>query len=166
MKKFNNLAQAQVLEAILVAGLLLTSLYFVRSLDITSSSVVESGNRLETQANGILESLEGEPDTDGDNSSLLAKLVKSYLDLGGLNRYNNEIIQRIDDGLPEGTLYKLILVNISKMFYNGSTLIQNCIETMFEHSVWINEGVRASRYVVVNGFVYEIIISMWVNLRR
>jgi len=50
----NNSAQIHVLEVIVVAGMLLMSLYFVRVFDVSSSITTTEENELEILGNGIL----------------------------------------------------------------------------------------------------------------
>ena len=161
IKKIDNLAQMQVLEAIVVVGLILTSLYFVQNLNITSYSIIHSDNRLETLGRGVLISLESKPDPSG-NSSLLEKCVREYINKGEYTTFK----RYIDDGLPSGTVYKILLINISELTHNKSATIDNCTEVIYMPPLWVDEGFRSSRLVVVDGYIYNVILSMWFNLRR
>ena len=154
----NDSAQMNVLEVIIVAGILIAGLYFVRGMEFSARSVEENENQLESLGESILNNLASTPDPSDEYSSMLAKYISSTA------QYAN-FTDDINNTFPTGTLYKVERVDMSKMFHENAAL-ENCTGTIYEPVVWVQDESRVSRIVVSDGTVYEVVISLWFNLRR
>jgi hypothetical protein len=162
----NNSAQMNVLEAVLVVGMLFLSMYFVSTIEVSFHTTVEEENNFEILARGILKSLGDESDSSGNYNSLLAKYIS---DIEGDPDSNSKDMLRtyIRSVFPEGTMFTILKVNYSKIIQNASATLSDCTDYIGpNYGFWMNDAARASRIVVADGFVYEIIISVWFNLRR
>lgn len=154
----NNSAQMNVLEVIIVSGILIVGLYFVRGMEFSSRSVEETENQLEVLGESVLNNLASKPDTHEGYSNALSRHISSK------EHYSN-LTDEINSTFPLGTLYKVEKVDMSKMFHENAAII-NCTETIYEPPVWIQDETRVSRIVVSGGTVYEVVITLWFNLRR
>jgi len=153
----NNSAQMNVLEVIIVSGILIVGLYFVRGMEFSSRSVGETENQLEVLGESILNNIASRPDNYEGYSSALSRYISNK------DHYSN-FTDEINSTFPLGTLYKLEKVDMSKMFHENLAII-NCTETIYEPPVWIQDEARVSRLVVSDGTVYEVVITLWFNLR-
>ena len=154
----NNSAQMNVLEVIIVSGILIIGVYFVRGMEFSSRSVEETENQLEVFGDSILNNLAATADSDQEYPSLLTKYISSP-------DYYDDFTDAINNTFPTGTIYKVERVDLSKMFHENAP-IENCTETIYEPPVWVEDEGRVSRIVVSDGTVYEVVISVWFNLRR
>lgn len=164
----NNSAQMNVLEAVLVVGMLFLAVYFVSAMEVSSHTTVEEENNFEILARGILRNLGDLSDSSGNYNSLLAKYITDIENLPkGAPDYRQHLRDYIASVFPEGTLFTILRVNYSKIIQNASATLSDCTEYIGpNYGFWMNDAARASRVVVADGFVYEIIISVWFNLRR
>lgn len=153
----NNSAQIHVLEVIIVAGMLLMSLYFVRVFDISSNITTTGENELEILGNGILTSLEGVPDNLEQYPSLLARYATA--------EYIDEFRDYVNRSLPDGTLYEISLIDISYMSKNPSDPIGDATTSLHDAPVKVGKEARSSRIIVIDGLVYEIMLTMFFTLR-
>ena len=156
-------AQMNVLEAVLFVIMLLTAVYFVKSMDVSSHTTVDEENQFEKMSKGILRSLGEEPDLSGEYSSKLAYYI-NYLE--NVDENDARFYNYVNSVFPSGTMFRILKVNCSKMMHNATATLDDCTERLYGYSFWSDDNARASRIVVVNGFVYEIIISVWFTLRR
>jgi hypothetical protein len=156
----NDSAQLQVLEAVIVAGMLLLAIFFVRSIDVSIHLPMGRDNRFESYGNSIFTSLGGQKDPSGEYSSLLASYIADD------SSHNSKLVNYVYEVLPSGTLFKISRVNVSMLMYNSTATLNNCTEVLYDPGIWINNEARVSRIVVANGFIYELIIYMWFNLER
>ena len=154
----DNSAQMNVLEVVIVAGILIVGLYFVRGMEFSSRSIEDDENQLETLGESILNNLASMPDSSNEYSSVLSKYISN-------SDYYSDFTDVINSTFPSGTLYKIEKVDMSKMFHENAAL-EDCIEIIYEPVVWIQDESRVSRIVVSDGDVYEVVISLWFNLRR
>jgi len=160
----NNDAQVHILEVIIVIGLLLVSLYFAKSFDFSPHSVISKENRLETLGNGMLASLEGTIDPSEEYNNLLARFV--YMNGSGVFEFANDFTDYVNDSIPEGTLYDISVVNISKMSkYSDETVASSTKKIYSSADVKIGTEAYSSRIVVIDGYVYEVVLSMCFILR-
>jgi len=160
----NDHAQMNVLEAVIVVGMLFLALYFVSAMDVSSHTTVEEENNFEILSRGILRSL-GETD-DPTYNNLLAKYI-SDINKDPDHISKARLINYITSVFPKGTIFTILNVNYSKIIHNASASLEDCKTYIGpNYGFWMEDAARASRIVVVNGFVYEIIISVWFNLRR
>ena len=155
----NNSAQIHILEVIIVAGMLLTSLYFVRVFDVSSNITTTEENELEILGNGILTSLEGVPDNLEQYRSLLARYATV--------EYIDEFRDYVNRSLPDGTLYEISLINISYMSKYPNTPIgaDKVTKYLYKAPVKVGREARSSRIIVIDGLVYEIVLTMFFTLR-
>jgi len=150
----DNDAQLQVLEVILVAGMLLISVYFIRGIDIVSQSNVEKENKLESMGDSLLESLAAQPDSNGRYNSLLA-----YYCRVGTSSFANYVEQV----LPEGTIFKIERIDLTRLVTNQETTIKDATFEIYSPDIWFDDDAKSSRICVVDGTVYRIVLSMWFN---
>jgi len=155
----NNSAQIHVLEVIIVAGMLLMSLYFVRVFDVSSNITTTGENELEILGNGILTSLEGVPDNLEQYPSLLARYATA--------EYIDEFTDYVNRNLPDGTLYEISLIDISYMNKHPDTPIGDyrVTTTLYKAPVKVGKEARSSRIIVIDGLVYEVVLTMFFTLR-
>ena len=180
----NNSAQIHVLEVILMSGIMLMALYFIGNFEAPSYSTIGKENSLESLGGGILTSLDGIPDPGYEDDS------QYYSSL--LARYIYEIREEIDDvtvhysilptieelqsinnyfetNLPEGTLYQLSYINISKMSKDGLSAhpIDYYTKELYNPSsvILIGEKISTSRIVVIDGYIYNLVLRMSFTLK-
>ena len=158
----NNKAQIHVLEVIIVAGMLLSSLYFVRTFEFTPNITTTEENELEILGNGILENLEGVPDITGEYPSLLARYVT---DENGVFIYSGEFINYVNLSIPDGTLYEITRIDITELSKHPEKSVRDYTENVKPLSVKVGKEAIASRIVVINGCVYEVVLTMYFTLR-
>ena len=155
-----NKAQVHILEVIIVAGMLLMALYFVKSFDFSPRSVVAKENKLESIGISILEGLESIPDPDEEHSSLLARYLSEP------DKYSYDLSNYTSDNLPIGTLFRITRINVSYLHdHVNNPIPSEYIKNIHNSDIWIGEESIASRIVVIDGSVYEIILSMCYTLR-
>ena len=162
----NNSAQIHVLEVIIVAGMILMSLYFVRSFEFTPNITTTEENELILLGTGILANLEGVPDIHGEFNSLLARYVFAPSD-NDVYPYINELIDYVDLSLPDGTLYEITRVNITEYSVHPEKSIKDAsiTRTMVSAPVKVGHEAVASRIVVIDGVIYEVVLTMYFTLR-
>jgi len=155
----DNSAQIHVFEVIIVASMLFMSLYFVRSFDVSLNISKTEENEFEIFGNGILTNLEGIPDNLEKYPSLLARYAT--------REYINEFTDYVNRSLPEGTLYEISSINISYLNKYPHTPIGKDPPTtpLYSAPVEIGKEASSSRIVVINGFVYEVVLTMYFTLR-
>ena len=155
----NNSAQIHVLEVIIVAGMLLMSLFFVRTFEFTPNITKTEENELEILGNGILTSLEGIPDDLEQYPNLLAR----YSTI----KYKDEFKDYINRSLPYGTMYEISLTNITKLSKNPDKSIkdESITDLLKEAKVKVGKEARCSRIVVIDGIVFEVVLTIYFTLR-
>jgi len=159
----NNSAQIHVLEVIIVAGMLLMSLYFVRSFEFTPNISTTQENELKVLGNGILKSIEGVPDNQGNYPSLLARYVSDVSN----NEFIDEFKDYVNRSIPEGTLYQISRINITKLSQHPERSIKDntITDILTPEIVKVGKEAISSRIVVIDGFVYEVELMMFFTLR-
>jgi len=169
MRKMNNSAQWQLIEVILVAGILFAAMYLVRSSNITVYKSIEEEKTLQSKAFEALESIAAKSTPVGeDNHNLLSYYVEYYVENG------------VDDGLEDeiknffpsesNIEFKLEITYITDSKEQGLPL-EDCTYDINDPVFWMEEGTcSASRIVVVDKpsenvdeFVYDVILSLWYN---
>ena len=150
-------AQLHVLEVIIVAGLLFVSLYFVESMDVSYYSASDKENKLETLGRGILLGLEAQPDPSGKWDNLLTSYISNE------NLGHSRFESYVSSILPEGALFRINIVNMSKFFHNSSASRETCTLANLGTSIWFEEEACITRIVVVGNIVYELTLSIWYN---
>lgn len=171
MRKINDSAQWQLVEVILVAGILFTAMYLVRSSNITVYKSIEEEKTLQTQANEALESIAAQPAPAGkDNHNLLSYYVQYYVENG------------VDDGLEEeiknffqsksNIEFKIEIIDITTSKEDDQKSLEDCTYNINTPVFWVEDGsCSANRIVVVDKpfknvdeFVYEVVLSLWYNI--
>jgi len=170
MRKMNDKAQWQLIEVILVAGMLFAAMYLVRSANVTVYKSIEEENPLKTQAYEALESIASQPAPKGkDNHNLLSYWAEENWELSSVNNFKEEIKRFFPS--ESNIDFNVTKVNITKSKEEGLSL-EECSITINSEEYWIKSGsCSASRIVVVdkpsepNGkdYVYKIILSLWYN---
>ena len=153
----DNKAQVHVLEVVLVAGMLLVSLYFVKTFDISPNSVISKENKLVAVGDGILSSLEGVPDPTDEYNNLLAR----YADGTDID----EFTAYINSSVPDGTQYEINVINVSYMSKTSDATIASSSTTLYNAAFKIGAEAYASKVVVINGLVYKIVLQLYFILR-
>jgi len=158
----NNKAQMQLIEVVLTAVMIFLALYFVKILDFPTQTDIVKEDTLQSYGDSVLESLASLPDDEtGEYNSLLAY----YTDLSSLRSFVYiEFKNDIDNRLPEDIIYKVFKLNISKLYDNPDESLENCKTDLITPTYWVNEESRSSRIVVINGFVYEVVLCMFFNV--
>ena len=154
--KMNNSAQIHVLEVVIVAGMLLLSLYFVRTFEFSPASLIQRENKFEILGDSILASLEGVPSNHENYTNLLAQYV------GLLDKTN--FTQHVNLTLPDNLFYNITIYNITKM-HKFAQPASNCKTNLYGSPVWIGEEVSSSRIVVIKKFIYEVKLDICFTLR-
>lgn len=158
LRSMDDKAQISLLEVILVTGMILMALYLIKTQEISSSELIESESRFETVANSVLTNLASKSDPYGEYASLLARYISDETgEAGFLKAY-------ISSSFPIGTMYKILRINYSKLFTNGSASFNDCVTPLYEPGVWIEDDARVSRIVSADGYVYEIVLCVWFNI--
>lgn len=160
----NDKAQIHVLEVIIVAGMLLSSLYFVRTFEFTPNITTTEENELEILGRGILTNLEGVPDIYGEYPSLLARYVT---DDNGVFIYSDNLIEYVNLSLPDGTLYEITRISITEFSQHPEKSIKDpsITKEVKPLSVKVGKEAIASRIVVIEGSLYEVVLTMYFTLR-
>jgi len=157
----NDHAQLHTLEVVIVAGILLTSIYFVKGFDFSPQTEISMENKIETLGDSILQSLEALPDPEEELSSLLAR----YLDDSIENNQNESFIEFIASTLPDGTLFNISYINISGYKINSMiSSIKEYTHVIYEPVVEFGTESVSNRIVVINGLIYRIILKIFYNL--
>ena len=152
----NNNGQMHVLEAVIVAGMIFSSLFFVSNMEVSSYTTIEKENKLKSLGASILENLEARQDSTGKYDNLLLYCIR---DVSGSNRLYYELTAN----LPEGTLFRVSIVNMSKLFHNSSASHEDCVYARIGTDIWVEEETRVSRIIAFDGEIYEIILQLWLN---
>ena len=160
----NNSAQIHVLEVIVVAGMLLTSLFFVRTFEFTPNITTTEENELEILGDGILANLESVPDNLGQYPSLLARYIS---DSESIFPYVFEFSEYVNASLPDGTIYEISRIDITKYstYPDRSIKDPTITETPYVAKVKVGREAISSRIVVIEGNVYEVTLTMYFTLR-
>jgi len=167
MSKRNNSAQIHVLEVIIVAGMLLMSLYFVRTFEFSPNIKTTDENELEILSEGILKSLEGVPDSEEHYPSLLARyLTTPYRNDDETFPYKENFVSYVERSIPEGTLFEILRVNITKLKENPDLSIRNDHITKYVNKIEVKVGTEASssRIVVIDNTIYEVVLTLYLTL--
>ncbi|MEF8879432.1 MAG: hypothetical protein V5A64_03460 [Candidatus Thermoplasmatota archaeon] len=154
MKK-NDSAQIQVLEVIIVAGIIFASLYFIQGL--TSPTFPESYQKkpLKTRVKSAIDSIDSVPD-DEYRSLLVRYMVENTTEnkrtLG--NRIWNLIFPSYG--------YHIYKYNLSKMYKNSSATVDD-YRTLYvtNNPPEVGKKVQASKIFVHDGYLYEIVVEAW-----
>ncbi len=177
----NNNAQIHVLEVILMSGIMLMALFFISNFEAPTHSTIGKENSLESLGEGILTSLDGIPDPgyEGDDtyySSLLARYVyeiRKEIPDDPVDYYHilptieelQDLNEYFDSSLPEGTLYQLSLIDVTKMSHEGLTVDYTISLHDPSVVVLIGEKISTSRIVVIDGHIYNLVLRMSFTLK-
>ncbi len=147
-------AQMEVLESILMMGMIFVTLFFAQNLDAAFYETINEKAILTQDAESALKSLDNEPDLEYHS-----KLVR-YIEQGDNISFHNFFYDRIFPALN----YKVYRYNISQMFIN-STFKDSDIRI---RQLWydagrptVGEKEQAHWFYVNNNYLYEIVVEMW-----
>jgi len=162
----NNSAQMHVLEVIIVAGMLLMSLYFVKTFEFSPNIKTTEENELEILGEGILVNLEGVP----DNLEIYPSLLARYVSKDSHNMYypyKYELSDYINISLPDGAIYEISRVDITYYSKHPELSIKHhdITETVIAAPVKVGNEARVSRIIVIDAVVYEVVLTMYFTLR-
>ncbi len=149
-----NNGQMHVMEAVIVAGLIFSALFFISNMEVSSYTTIEKQNKLKQLGAKILENAEAKEDSTGNYDNFLIYCVEENI---------NYLYYDLVSSLPEGTLFRLTVVNMSKLFHDNSASYNDCIYTSIGTDIWVDEETRVSRIIAFNGFIYEIVLQLWLN---
>ena len=145
-------AQIHILEVVLVASILFVSLYFLSQIEITINITASNENKLEEVGDQILSYEENLPDPTGQYSSMLAYYIDTW-DLANFTEF-------IDSSIPLGTTYTITKVDVSGL-QEGETFTK-CKEHIYSKADEnIGRVTEVSKFVVINGRIYEVILTMY-----
>ena len=152
----------QLIEVILTAVMIFLALYFVKVLDFPTQTDIVKDNVLQSYGDSVLESLASLPDDEtGEYNSLLAY----YTDLSSSSSLVYlDFKDDIDSRLPEDIIYKVFKINITKLHDEPNEPIENCKTDLITPTYWLNEESRSYRIVVINGYVYEVVLCLFFNV--
>jgi len=154
-------AQMELIEVILAAAMILLALYFVKNIEIAPQTDIEEENNLKVYGDNVLESLASIPDTTGEYHSLLAYFVAKA---NGNNVYTTWLLNNVSSRLPSNMFYQIYKLNVSKLVGESGETFESCKTVLYEPSVWVKEESRSSRIVVTDGYIYEIVLSLFYNI--
>jgi len=155
LKSLNSKAQVHILEVVIVAGILLVTLFFINGFDFTPKSVLVETDTLESRGLSLLSRLESIPDIEKQYSTQLARYIYD-----SIHGDNESFINYMKNSLPSDMIYSLSVVNISDMSKEAKSIDQSRIE-IYNPPVEIGEKVFCPRVVVIDGFIYELELNIW-----
>ena len=165
MRKMNDSAQWQMMEVVLVAGMLFAAMYLVRSSNVTVYKSIEEENPLQAQGYEALESIAVQPPLSGDQHNLLAY----YIDYFNENGDDGGLTDGIKKYFSSDINCKITMIDITKSKEESKPL-EECTTIIYDPLYWIEEeSCSANRVVTVYDdemgrvYVYEIILSLWYN---
>jgi len=148
--------QMHVLEVVIAVAMIFAALFFISTMEVSSYTTIEKENKLQTLGESILENLESRSSTNEGYDNFLNYCLTSL--------YGSSTLYReLTLNLPEGTLFRVNQINMSKLFHNSSVSVEDCTELVTGSAIWIDEETRVSRIVVIDDYIYEIVLSMWLN---
>ena len=165
-------AQMHMLEVVIIVGLLLISIYFVKGFNFTPYAQISQQNKIENLGDGILRSLDSVPDPSGKYSSLLTRYIADYIEDMQDDVYDgscNEFIEYVNSSVLEGSIFDIKYVNISS-YYKDSILFGKSINdeayTITIYSRGLEVGLQTSSYriTVIDGHIYRVILNIYYNL--
>jgi hypothetical protein len=150
----DNSAQMEVLESILMMGMIFVTLFFAQNLDTAFYETIGEKSIITNDAETALNSLDNDPDFEYSS-----KLVR-YIEQGDNISFHSFFYERIFPALN----YKVYIYNISQMFIN-STFNDYDIEI---RQLWydagrpsVGEKEQAHWFYVNNSYLYELVVEMW-----
>ena len=146
-------AQMLVLEGVLVAAMIFTTLFFVQGIQTIVYKSVKETNVLKEKGDSALTSLDNFP-AEGYHTRLT-----QYFITNDIFNFSNYIYSSI---FPPGIAHRVYIYNISLMFSN-STLDINKYKTLWYtfDTPEIGEETQVHRFFVYDGFLYDIVLDMW-----
>ena len=156
MRKMNNSAQWQLIEVIIVAGILFGATYLVRSANITVYKSIEEENPFKAQGYDALESLASQPAPVDNYDSLLVYCL--FSDTGSLK-------SNITSFFSSDVNFKINIVNMTELRNNQTKDLVDCTTILVESIYWVDEeSTTATRIVNHDGNVYKVVLYLWYNL--
>jgi hypothetical protein len=168
MRKMNDSAQWQLIEVILVAGILFAAMYLVRSSNITVYKSIEEETPLKAQGYGALESLASQPPPagySGDYRSLLEYYVKNPSD---------DLKNAIEGFfLSSDVNFKIDRIDMVQLKNEQATLAA-CTTPLVGSYYWIDEKSCTVTRIVEHCYydnvlgtyeteVYKVVLYLWYN---
>lgn len=148
----NRKAQIHVLEVIIVAGMLFTALYFVRGLSTSTYSSVYEPNSLKTRADTALTALDNEPNSNYHTS------LTQYI----AENMTNSFSSRLRSSISPCYGFTVYVYNITNMYRNSSVSLEENKDIFIDQwSPKVGDKTHASRMIVYDGFVYEVVMELW-----
>jgi hypothetical protein len=160
MRKMNDLAQWQLIEVILVAGILFAAMYLVKSSNITVYKSIEGEDQLKAQGYDALESLASQPsEVNGYHSKLVYYIIQDH----------NSLKTYLDSFFSSDVNYRIEMTNMTK-FKNNQVTLAECTTTLVDSTYWIGEksctATRIVEYynpVTSKSDVYRVVLYLWYN---
>ena len=159
MRKMNDSAQWQLIEVILVAGMLFAAMYLVRSANVTVYKSIEEENPLEDKGYNVLESLASQPAPSGFTQ------YDSLLAYYSIEKPPDKLKDAIEDFFSSDVNFKVILINMTELKNDQTKTIEDYLNPtlnppLVDSLYWIDENYcTATRILQHTGNVYKILFS-------
>lgn len=165
MRKMNDSAQWQLIEVVLVAGMLFAAMYLVRSASITVYKSIEEENPLKAQGYDALESLASQPPPDGFSDEYHS-LLEYYI----IENPPDELENSIKELFPSDVNFKVILIDMTELKDDQTKTMEYYLDPtnnppLVNSDYWIEEGACVSNRIVQHdGNVYKVVLMLWYNV--
>ena len=145
-------AQMLVLEGVLVAAMIFTTLFFVQGIQTTVYEGVKEENILTEKGNTALNSLDNIP-AEGYHTRLIKYIVTN--DTFNFSYY-------ISSSIFPSVAYKVYVYNVSAMFSNSTLDVKDYKTLWYElNAPEVGERTQVHRFFVYDGFLYDLVLDMW-----
>lgn len=153
--KLNNSAQVNILEVVIVAGMIFAALFFLQSLTVPSFPESYHTKMLRSRADTALISFDTR--SDDEYHSLLVRYLMT--DDGKVKE--KFFLEFFNFTFPSYG-FSIYLINLTKM-YENSTYNEKDYKELYVTSNPPQIGVKtqASRIFVNDGILWEVLIEMW-----
>lgn len=162
MRKMNDSAQWQLIEVILVAGMLFTAMYLVRSANITVYKSIEEENPLKALGSDALESLASQPAPE-EFSEEYRSLLEYYI----IDKPPDLFKAAVEGFFSSSDVnFKIILIDMTELKNDQTKTIEDYFNSPLVDSIyWVDEGsCTATRIVEHDGNVYKVVLFLWYNM--
>ncbi len=166
----NDNAQVNVLEIIIVAGLIFASLYFIQGLSTPNYPETTEKSQLKTRMDSALKSIDAmkplNKSQQGVYDSALVECIfenNTYVPRTSPPiSYRNYLISYLNNYMSPTYAFNIYVYNISEMQKN-STISEVEYKDTFYTSDVLKIGLKSqsSRIFVNNGYIYEVMIETW-----
>lgn len=162
MRKMNDSAQWQLIEVVLVAGILFAATYLVRSSNITVYKSIEEENPLKAQGYDALESLASQ--TRGVPGGYRTLLEYYVIENPGTNP-GDDFKAAIKEFFPSSDVnFKIERVDITYLKNHQNAVPADYVTPLVDSVYWVDEkSCTVTRVVEHNSNVYKVVLYLWYN---